>query len=107
MVDQAILAFVHELDRVFDRDDVVAAVFIRVVHHGGEGRRFAGARRAGHHDQAPCSMENFFSTAGRGASNFSKSSNESTLLGIWRKTAAMPFFWLKKLARKREMSGIS
>ena len=50
-----------------------------------------------------CSMQNFFSTAGSGASNFSKSSNESTLLGIWRNTAAMPFFWLKKLARKREM----
>ena len=34
-----------------------------------------------------CSMQNFFSTAGSGASNFSKSSKERTLLGIWRNTA--------------------
>ena len=54
-----------------------------------------------------CNMENFFSTAGSGASNFSKSSNDKTLLGIWRKTAAMPFFWVKKLARKRETPVIS
>ena len=54
-----------------------------------------------------CSMENFFSTGGSGASSFSKSSKERTLEGIWRNTAAMPFFWLKKLARKRETPGIS
>ena len=28
-------------------------------------------------------------------------------LGIWRKTEATPFFWLKKFTRKREMFGIS
>ena len=50
---------------------------------------------------------NFFKTAGRGASNFSKSSKERTLLGIWRKTAAIPYFWLKKFARNREILGIS
>ncbi len=50
-------------------------------------------------------MQNFFSTGGSGASIFSKSSKESTLDGIWRNTAAMPFFWLKKLARKRETLG--
>ena len=55
----------------------------------------------------PGSIANFFSTTGSGASNFSKSSKDSTLLGICRNTAAMPFFWLKKLARKREMFGIS
>jgi hypothetical protein len=50
---------------------------------------------------------NFFSTAGSGASNFSKSSKERTLEGIWRKTAAQPNFWLKKLTRNRETFGIS
>ena len=52
-----------------------------------------------------CSMANFFSTGGSGASSFSKSSKESTLLGIWRNTAPMPFFWLKKLARNRRHLG--
>ena len=54
-----------------------------------------------------CSIANFFNTDGRGASNFSKSSNDSTFEGIWRKTAAQPYFWLKKLARKRDTFGIS
>jgi len=50
-----------------------------------------------------CNMQNFFSTGGSGASNFSKSSKDNTRLGICRKTAAMPFFWLKKFTRNREM----
>ena len=52
VVDQAVLAFVHELDGVFDGDDVVAAVLVGVIHHGGQRRGFAGAGRAGDDDQA-------------------------------------------------------
>jgi len=53
-----------------------------------------------------CNIDSFFNTAGNAASNFSKSSKDNTLLGIWRNTAPMPYFWLKKLARNREIFGI-
>src|SRR5437868_5236545 len=38
-----------------------------------------------------CSMQSFLSTAGSGASNFSKSSKESTRRGVLRNTVPMPF----------------
>ncbi len=47
------------------------------------------------------SIANFFSTGGSPSS-----SPVSTLLGMSRKTAEMPFFWLKKFARKRAKPGI-
>ena len=45
---QAVLVRVHELDGVFNRDDVTIGLFIAPVHHGGQGGRFA---RAGCTDQ--------------------------------------------------------
>ena len=47
MVHQAVFAFVHEFDRILHRDDVVAAVLVRVIHHGRQRGGFAGAGRAG------------------------------------------------------------
>src|SRR6516164_2849306 len=41
-----------ELDRVLDRHDVVVALAVDLVDHGGERRRLAGAGRAGHEDQS-------------------------------------------------------
>ncbi len=52
MVNQTILALVHEFDGVFHGDDMVAAIFVRIIHHGGQGRGFAGAGRPGDDDQA-------------------------------------------------------
>ena len=52
LVDQALLGFVHELDRVFHREDVAVLGFVQVVDHGGQRGRFARARGAGHQHQA-------------------------------------------------------
>ena len=50
LVDQA-LVLVDELDRILDRDDVVAAVLVHVVDHRAERRGLARARWPGHEDQ--------------------------------------------------------
>src|SRR5690606_15711362 len=49
--DLAVLARVHELDRVLEADYVEAARLVQVINHGGKRRRFAGAGRPGdeHH----------------------------------------------------------
>jgi len=52
MINQAVFALVDEFDRVFDRDDVIAPVLVGIVHHRRQRGGFAGAGRAGHHDQA-------------------------------------------------------
>ena len=66
VVDEAVLALVHELDRVFHRDDVVVAVLVGVIHHRRERGGFAGAGRAGDDDQALVgAWRTFSSTAGR------------------------------------------
>jgi hypothetical protein len=41
LVDQALPILVHELDRVFDGDDVIAAVLVDVVDHRAERRGLA------------------------------------------------------------------
>ena len=48
---QAFLILVHELDRVLDRNDVIASCAIHQVDQGAQGRRFAGACRASHEHQ--------------------------------------------------------
>ncbi len=53
LVDQALLAFVHELDGVFHRQDVLEAAVVHVVDHGRQGGGLAGAGGPGHqHDAA-------------------------------------------------------
>src|SRR5581483_6292980 len=52
MVDQTVLAFVHELDRVFDGDYMVAPVLVTIIHHRRQRSGFAGAGWARYHDQA-------------------------------------------------------
>src|SRR3954470_14480764 len=47
LVDQALLVVVYELDRIFDRDDVIRSRPVDVVDHRGERRRLAGAGRTG------------------------------------------------------------
>ena len=47
LVDQALLVLVHELDRIFDRDDVIGARAVDVVDHRAERRRLARAGRPG------------------------------------------------------------
>jgi hypothetical protein len=52
LVDQALLRFVHELDRVLDGEDVAILVFVQVVNHRCQRGRFSGTGRAGDQHQA-------------------------------------------------------
>ena len=52
LADQALLAPVHELDRVFDREDVTLHARIDVVDHRRERRRFPRAGLAGDEDES-------------------------------------------------------
>ncbi len=52
LVDEALPVLVHELDRILDRDDVIAAVLVDVVDHRAERRRLAGSGRARHEHEA-------------------------------------------------------
>ena len=52
LVERGLLLRVHILDRILKRDDVDGFVFVDFVEQGGQGRRLAGARRAGHEDKS-------------------------------------------------------
>ena len=60
VVHQAVFAFVDKFNRVFQRDDVVFAVAVRIIHHRRERRGFAGAGRPGDDDQAAVQHGEFF-----------------------------------------------
>jgi len=40
-----------ELDRILDRHDVIVALAVDLVDHGGERRRLAGPGRPGHQNE--------------------------------------------------------
>ena len=50
----------HEFDGVFDCDNVVFTIFVRVIHHCRQRRGFAGTRRAGHDDQSAIQQRKLF-----------------------------------------------
>ena len=52
LADQAVLAQVHELDRILDGEDVALFARVDVIDHGGERGGLAGAGLAGDQDQA-------------------------------------------------------
>jgi hypothetical protein len=52
LLDDRQLVVVHDLDRVFDRDDVRAACAVDVADHRGDRRRLSGAGGAGHQHEA-------------------------------------------------------
>src|ERR1043165_3137473 len=52
LVNQRALALVHELDRIFDGDDVIRLVVVHIVDHRRQRGRLARAGRAGHQHQA-------------------------------------------------------
>ena len=47
LVDQRLLGFVYELDRVLDRQYVIGLVLVDVIDHRGKCRRLARAGRPG------------------------------------------------------------
>ena len=66
MIHQAVLAFVHEFDRVLDRDDMVAAIFVRIIHHGRAASWICRNRSARSPPPAlGAAWQNFFSTGGK------------------------------------------
>ena len=60
MVDQAALALVDEFDRVFDRDDVILARLVRVIHDRRQRRGLAAAGRAGDEDESLVQLGELF-----------------------------------------------
>ena len=60
LVDQALLALVNKFDRVFNGQDMVVAIFIDVIHHGGKGGGLTGAGRACNQHQAAGHQRQFF-----------------------------------------------
>src|SRR5207248_1052578 len=53
LVDETALGIVHELDRILDGDDVVGAIVVAVIDHGGQRGGLARAGRTGHQHQSP------------------------------------------------------
>ena len=51
LIHQAVLVLVHELDGVFDGDDVLVALAVDLVDHRRQRSGFAGTGRTGHQDQ--------------------------------------------------------
>src|SRR3954469_4477447 len=60
MLDEAILATMYKLNRVFHRDDVIVSLQIRVIHHGRERGRLAGSGWSGHKHHALLQHWKFF-----------------------------------------------
>ena len=52
LVDHAILVHVHEFDRILDGEDVLVALGVDLVDHGGQRGGLARAGRAGDQHQA-------------------------------------------------------
>ena len=94
MLHEAVLAAMHELDRVFDRDDVIVPLKIRVIHHRRERGGFAGTGRTGDEDEALFQQREFLQHRRQ-----AELVAGEHLEGIRRKTAEMPYFCWKKLAR--------
>ena len=53
LADDALPVRMHELDRIFDGDDVARRRAVAMTDHRGECRRLPGARRADHEDDPP------------------------------------------------------
>src|SRR3984885_10014940 len=102
LVHQATLRLVHELDRILDRDDVVGAVVITVIHHAGERGGLAGARRA--RDEHEAAREHAQVAENLRCTQVIERENDR---GNIRNTAPAPRFWLNALTRKRASLGIS
>jgi hypothetical protein len=47
LIDQTALMLVHELDRIFNGEDVIVALLVDLVDHGRQRRGLTGSRRTG------------------------------------------------------------
>ena len=60
LVDDRLLVLEHELDRVFDREDVQGLTLVEVVEHGGDRRGLARTGNAGEDDHALVKLAQLF-----------------------------------------------
>ena len=60
LVDQALVLGEGELDRVFEREDVLAIVVVDPVEHRGDGRALARAGHAGQEDHPLAELAKLF-----------------------------------------------
>ena len=60
MLHETILAAMHKFDRIFDRDDVVVPLQVRVIHHRRERGRLARTGRPGHEHESLFEQRKFF-----------------------------------------------
>jgi hypothetical protein len=98
--DDAFLVLMHELDRVFDGDDVTLAIAVAVIDQRGQRGGFAGAGAADKNDQAAQVIAMSLSTAGKASS-----SRVGTTRLIVRQTTATRPCCTSALTRKRPMPG--
>ncbi len=100
LVDRRLLVLVVELDRVFDRDDVVVEVVVHVVDHRRQRGRLAGTGRARH--QAPARAAAYTDRPAPAACP--RSLKFKSFAGICRSTIATLPRCLKIETRKRAWS---
>ena len=65
LIDQALLRFMHEFDRVLDRQNVAVLVFIDMIDHRRQGGRLAGPGRPGNQNDAARLVGDVAETLGR------------------------------------------
>jgi len=56
LIDQTLLVVVNELDRIFNRNDMVAAVLVDVVYHGAKRGGLAATGGARHQHKTFCQV---------------------------------------------------
>ena len=65
LVDQRLLALVHELDRILDRNDVIGLVVVHIVDHARKRRRLTRAGRTRNENEAARMHRDVFEDARR------------------------------------------
>src|SRR5207248_10467011 len=65
MLDEAVLAAMNKLNRIFHGNDVVMALKIGVIHHRGESCRFPRSGGAGHEHETFFKQRKFFKNCGQ------------------------------------------
>jgi hypothetical protein len=97
--DDAELVVVHELDRLFDRDDMPRVGDVDVIDEGGQRGGFSAAGRAGDEVSPLWKRVSNLRLSGNPSSSM-----ERTLVLIMRKTMSIPRRCLTTLVRKRPKS---
>jgi hypothetical protein len=96
LIDDRLFMTMHELDGVFDRDDMTRRVGVAMVDHRRERRRFTGAGRADDEDETALGHRDVLQDLGQ-----LRSSIVSMSVTMRRMTMPTEPRWRKTLTRKR------